>query len=558
MFMIIAATLIVLAFIWIVPSLLKQHDLSGLDRKEQNINIARERLDEIAADHATGVIDDETFESTKTELEASLIDDVAQQTDDTLIGVDSKKYGLLALIVLVFFIPLSTYYLYQKLGSPNALEFVGANAGKQQSLDELQGNASSMADLIIKLKTRLEKNPKDGDGWFLLSKVHMAQKQYQEAIDALNKTRAIHGEHPTVLLGLADASAMLKEGDLTGEPSVYIEKALELDPENVTGLWLGGMSAQQEGKFQLAVDRWTKVLPKVAAEPSSQEDIKTLIFEAVRQAKEAGIELTLGNQLEEVTEKKVKVTITLDDAIASNLKPTDVVFIFAKAALGPPMPLAAYKTTVGELPFSITLDDSLAMLPQMKLSLFDEVIVSARVALEGEPIAQVGDYSSDQVKLSLQPDAAINLSIKHKVTDPASIPIVEHIMQSSIVDEDTMATDSDAPAIKIWVSLTDEMASKALPDDVVFVFAKATSGPPMPLAAFKTTVSELPMEVTLDDSMAMMPQMKLSSFNEVSVSARVAKSGAPKSMPGDLSSSVQTIKVDGIVGLELSISELIQ
>ena len=80
----------------------------------------------------------------------------------------------------------------------------------------------------------------------------------------------------------------------------------------------------------------------------------------------------------------------------------------------------------------------------------------------------------------------------------------------------------------------------------------------MPLAAFKTTVSELPLEVTLDDSMAMMPQMKLSMFDEVVVNARVSKSGQPTASAGDLTSASESVQLGGVVGVELTISEVVQ
>jgi cytochrome c-type biogenesis protein CcmH len=66
--------------------------------------------------------------------------------------------------------------------------------------------------------------------------------------------------------------------------------------------------------------------------------------------------------------------------------------------------------------------------------------------------------------------------------------------------------------------------------------AKAIDGPPMPLAVAKLTVSELPAEVKLNDSMAMVPEMRLSKFAKVRVQARIAKSGKPTAESGDLES----------------------
>jgi cytochrome c-type biogenesis protein CcmH len=84
------------------------------------------------------------------------------------------------------------------------------------------------------------------------------------------------------------------------------------------------------------------------------------------------------------------------------------------------------------------------------------------------------------------------------------------------------------------VRLAPKLMDRVKPDDVVFVFARATSGAPVPLAVVRASVRELPLEFTLDDSMAMAPGMALSANPKVVIIARVARSGTPKAAPGDL------------------------
>jgi cytochrome c-type biogenesis protein CcmH len=91
-----------------------------------------------------------------------------------------------------------------------------------------------------------------------------------------------------------------------------------------------------------------------------------------------------------------------------------------------------------------------------------------------------------------------------------------------------------ALSIDVQVSLAPELQKSASPNDTVFIYAQALSGPKMPLAIVRKQVSELPLTVSLTDAMAMMPTMKLSSFEQVKLLARISKSGDAMQQSGDL------------------------
>ena len=106
--------------------------------------------------------------------------------------------------------------------------------------------------------------------------------------------------------------------------------------------------------------------------------------------------------------------------------------------------------------------------------------------------------------------------------------------------------------INVSISISKEMQAQASPDDLVFIYAKAMSGPPMPLAALRKQVSDLPIDVILNDNMAMMPNLKLSDFSEVIVGARVSKTGRPIAENGDLFAEKPSIKAGDRVNLEIN------
>ena len=100
-----------------------------------------------------------------------------------------------------------------------------------------------------------------------------------------------------------------------------------------------------------------------------------------------------------------------------------------------------------------------------------------------------------------------------------------------ITPEPTAA--SGGLSIDVEVSLSDAAASDADPGHAVFVYARASNGPPMPLAVARLTVADLPAIVTLNENMSMIPNMTLSAFPQVTVGARVSKSGDPVGQSGD-------------------------
>ena len=93
------------------------------------------------------------------------------------------------------------------------------------------------------------------------------------------------------------------------------------------------------------------------------------------------------------------------------------------------------------------------------------------------------------------------------------------------------------------VSITPELAKEMNAGDTLFIFAKASNGPPMPLAVLRKEAGDLPVQFELDDSMSMMPSAKLSNFPEIIVGARISKSGSPMPSSGDLEGTSGVVKV---------------
>lgn len=100
-------------------------------------------------------------------------------------------------------------------------------------------------------------------------------------------------------------------------------------------------------------------------------------------------------------------------------------------------------------------------------------------------------------------------------------------------------------AIQVQVSLATGLQSDINPEDTVFIYAQALSGPKMPLAIIRKQVSELPLSVSLSDTDSMLPNMKLSDFKQVRLLARISKSGNAMPQAGDLIGVVDEANLEG-------------
>ncbi len=140
--------------------------------------------------------------------------------------------------------------------------------------------------------------------------------------------------------------------------------------------------------------------------------------------------------------------------------------------------------------------------------------------------------------------------------DPESIREVRGLIDALEQIDPKLQSDLVTGAIlTLAVSLSEAIQHLANENDSVFVYAKAMNGPPMPLAVKRLSVAELPARITLSDDDAMVASMKLSSFDEIIVGARVSKSGNPVAQVGDLYFEIKGVDTNNLPPeLALSIS----
>jgi cytochrome c-type biogenesis protein CcmH len=400
-FILSIVALLVLALLFVVPVLLRKNQPMTEDFDDYNVAIARDRLKELKQQRDDGEISEEIYQQLHDELETTLaIDlDANRHAETANVSGNASRNRFIPVLMMVA-VPLLAVLVYAQIGNFDAA--TGKLTGNTSIPAGENRGEMTIAEAVAKLEQRLQEQPDNAEGWFMLARTYMRLQQYQKSADAYEKLIALVGENELqVMLGYADALAMNEGGQLTGSALPIVEKVKAMDPHNPTVLWMVGTAESQQGNFKQALTYWYELRPMLGDEPEALAQLNQLIRGVEKQlgddlvaelkaelpqlAEQAATEVDSG-PLAEIT-----ITVDLDPQLRDRVQPDDTLFIYAKAIDGPPMPLAALKLTAAELPALVTLNDSMAMMPEMRLSKFETVNVTAVISKSARPGIQSGD-----------------------------------------------------------------------------------------------------------------------------------------------------------------------
>lgn len=389
-FFVVVSLLAVSVIALVVWPLLRTHSIPRDQRQQQNVGIAHDRLRQLQEAVDDGLVAPELAEKEQAEIERALLEDVAVPGGAPM-GEQSQKgwWGGVAVVVLV---PLLAGALYLGLGEPAAVATPVAGVAATQA----EHTEADLPSMVRTLEQRLAAEPEDAEGWYMLGNSYMVLKQYEKAAGVFAKLRELVGDDPDLMIRHADALAMTKGGELAGEPEELILAALELRPDHPVALWLAGISAQRRGEIEKALQYWLRAEPLYSENAESRAQLQALIAQAKEQlaAAQEAAAATSAPADDEATKGqtgRIEVRVSLHDSLKDKVDDEDALFILARAKEGPPMPLAVVRKRAGDLPLSVTLSDSMAMVPNMTLSQHDEVLVVARISSSGQALPRSGD-----------------------------------------------------------------------------------------------------------------------------------------------------------------------
>lgn len=425
-FILLTALMVAVALAFVLPSLLRQSSTAAMNASARRLHALDEAL-------SAGVIDAGEYAVKRAAIELVL-------TSTAAVVPSRTRLTSVMVLAVALLLPATALFLYRLVGAPQALD--PANLAVEKATR--QGDPGpAMRQAIATLVARLKEHPDDVQGWALLGRAYQATGHANDALAAFKRAHEEATDNTGVSVEYAQAIALAApDHRIQGESRTLLETVLKADPQNQRALWLLGISDYQGKHYDAAIARWNALLPLLAADSEVAQSVRKQIADA--QTLQSGGQLppqapadtpasdSRPAQVEAAQAGNAKasepdgiavagnaprliVHVTLDPGLKSALDPDATLFVYAQAASGPPMPLAVQRLKASQLPATVSLDDSMGMLPTMKLSMFPQVVVGARISKSGNAMPQSGDLETRPVPTDVHRSDPIDLVIDHVV-----------------------------------------------------------------------------------------------------------------------------------------------
>jgi len=390
-------SLVILVFLLVLLLLLRPWLRTG-DKAETSddplrISIYQQNLRELDREFERGQLTAEQLANVRNELELSLLAELERSKPvSAAVNPAPHRASRWSVALPVVMLTGLSIPLYLYLGNPQLNEL------KQFSrlAEQTEGGTPPPLDGVIpEMQTHLQKNPGDANGWLLLSDMYATMQQFAAAVDALESLYSLTGDDPDVMLRLANALVMAHDGKFGGRPAELAQRVLAIEPENYTALLFAGMASDEAGDYKVSNQYYRRLLPALKDNAGLEQTITQLIARNDQLLRDAGIdpEVPAAAAAAETVAVSLRVAVSVATDLAGKFGPEDTLFVYAQAIDGPPMPLAVVRNQAGALPVEVTLDDSMAMMPAMKLSAFPRVKLQARISKSGNAQPESGDLT---------------------------------------------------------------------------------------------------------------------------------------------------------------------
>ncbi|WP_040696542.1 c-type cytochrome biogenesis protein CcmI [Pseudoalteromonas citrea] len=394
------ALLTVLAILFVVVPFLRKESILTLDHNAnaERIDIYHQRVEELQQDLSSQRIEKTVHDESILELKQRLYHELSPEKQLNSRG----NNRIFALTGVAFTLAVSGVF-YSFTGSQTQIE------NWYQAIDKLpeygeravmqQGEPLSQNELqafALGLRTKLANSGDDAVAWMLLGRVAMSLNDYTMAKQAFDKALQMNPDNNNVLVNYSQV--LLVEGSETSmnQAAKMLSKVLQSDPSNIDAISLLALIAYERKDWVEAKTAFEVLL-------STMTDSDPRYNMISQRISEIDVQLSAVQQpVNNVTSgPRLAITVTIADSLLASVPENATLFVFAKAVDGPKMPLAVEKLTDFYLPLVVTLDDSMAMMPNLKLSNFDQVVVTARISIDNSVTVSAGELEGQSQPIAL-------------------------------------------------------------------------------------------------------------------------------------------------------------
>jgi cytochrome c-type biogenesis protein CcmH len=399
MFLLFSVTLsVVVVLLLLLPLFSKEHHQDEVERRKVNVESARTRLAEIEQELKNADINQEQFDRYRLEIETSVAEDLRDldKNQQTKAGGNRVIAVSVALIV-----PVLSIVIYRHIGSEQAL--------MQPELQQAQQSQSAELDMMLaSVEREILNDPDEVEGRIALGQVYAELERYSDAAMVYGQLNQIQPDDADILVNYAEALGRSHGNRLEGRPLELLNQALSVNPSHGRGLWLAGFAEMQSENRERALVHWRQLLAGMELGSEAYKRVEDLIRDV--ESEQGANETQVAGDAQGMT-SSLKVSVALAEGLERQFDPHTTLFIFARAAEGPPMPLAVHRGLAKDLPLTVTLDDSMAMMPNMSLSGFPNVVVGARLSSNGQPQGQSGDFEGYSGVVGIHDDKVVSVLI---------------------------------------------------------------------------------------------------------------------------------------------------
>jgi cytochrome c-type biogenesis protein CcmH len=393
--------MLLVSVIIVIYPLLRVRRSTTIAYKDSNLGLYDDKLAELEADLGEGRIDHEQYQSARQEIDRELLHDIPEASRDTAsihYAAQLKRHPGLAVLISVF-LPMVALLIYMQLGMHAS---TGMQQAAQQSQTQTQPQAAttpSVEEMTRQLAERIQQQGGSQEEWAMLGRAYKHLGQYVLSAEAFEEAVKLN-PNAQLMLEQSESIALANNQHFTPEATALVMRALEMEPDNVNVLWFAGVAEFQAGNYRNSIQHLSRLTAEAKQDPDIDRSIRLYIDKARNELIAAGEDVPATDEIMGASATpsvvssgaSLQVKVDVSDEVRSRFSPGDAVFIYAKATAGPRMPLAVQRLTLEQLPTTVTLDDSMAMMEGMNMSAFGSVVVSARVTTSGSAIAQAGDY----------------------------------------------------------------------------------------------------------------------------------------------------------------------